>query len=121
VTWRDTGDVALLVVYLIPAWGAPIDYALTAGWWRSRLGWHLMSYMVVVAWFAALGLYRVLAGVDAPGLDAMRAVGYVGAGIILYWRWWVVHQWRRQGTLGPTAADVAADDRKGSRDAGTDS
>jgi hypothetical protein len=66
-----------------------------------------MAYMVVVAWFAVLGLYRVLVGPEAVGLEIARAVGYFALGFVVWWRWILVHRWRRLaqqaqgGTLDP--------------------
>lgn len=116
MTWRHAGDVALILLYVIPAVGAPIDYARTARWWRSALGWHLMSYMAVAAGFALLGLYRVVGGQDAPGIDVLRFALYAAAGPCLYWRWWVVRRWRRHGThgvVGATLPSEAVPDRDG--------
>lgn len=113
MTLRLVGDALLLFGWALPAIGAPIEYLFVRGddgrrlgFRHSALGRHLMAYMTALAFLAALGVWRVVAG-DGPVWEWLRAIGYVGIVAVTWWRWYVVHQARvasdteRAGPLAP--------------------
>lgn len=63
-----------------------VAYATTAPWWRSRVGWHVMTVTAAMGW---LGVYTVLitiwpVGPVAAGLRVSRAVVIVAlAGLLV--------------------------------------
>lgn len=63
---------------------------LYARFWRSRGGWHVFWYMLMIAWVLDLAVARLLFG-DAPWFAWLRAGTFaVGMPVVLAWRSWIV-------------------------------
>lgn len=71
-------------------------YALSAPWWRSAEGWHLMSFTgaltLICGWLAYRSIYtpRTLSGPE----EWTRATVYLVVAALLVWRLSLL--WRRQ-------------------------
>lgn len=59
-------------------------------WRTSRVGRHLMAYMLAIAAVLDLGCIRVVIG-DSHTFQVIRLVTFVGVPIVLTWRLWI--QW----------------------------
>lgn len=65
-------------------------FVLLARFWRSRGGWHVFWYMLVLAWTLDLAVVRMLFG-DSPWFAWLRAVTFtVGMPTVLVWRSWII-------------------------------
>lgn len=93
-------------VYLSAAFATAgfVGFALHARFWRSRGGWHVFWYMLVIAWVVDLAVVRSLFG-DAPWFAWLRAGTFaVGMPLVLAWRSWIIfdlqllHRFRNDGT-----------------------
>lgn len=72
-------------------------YWVSARWWRSEEGWHLMSFTAALALILDWLLYRNLITTARPaaiGEEIGRAAIYCAIAGLLLWRLWLL--WRRQ-------------------------
>ncbi|KAB2347361.1 putative phage holin [Actinomadura rudentiformis] len=72
-------------------------YHLSARWWRSEEGWHLMSFTAALAVvFDWVTVRSFLAGARpvSLGVEIARAVIYCTIAALLMWRCWLLY--RRQ-------------------------
>jgi hypothetical protein len=86
-----------LVVGAVAATGFCVLYHLSARWWRSEEGWHLMSFTGALALVFDWLAWRTLAVEPRPvplGVGVTRAVIYWAVASLLVWRLWLL--WRRQ-------------------------
>lgn len=78
-----------------------VGYAMLARFWRSRGGWHVFWFMLVLAWVLDLAALRNLIGFPA-WLEWLRLGTFaVGMPVVLGWRCWIIFdlqlgQWRRE-------------------------
>lgn len=77
-----------------------IGFALTARFWRSKGGWHVFWYMLVIAW--VLDLSTIAHLWDPPWFVWLRVGTFaVGMPVVLAWRSWIIFdlqlrgRWRR--------------------------
>lgn len=80
---RTFGD-AMLVLSAIPAVLSVIVFARVP-WWKSPLGRHMMSYMVVMAGVLSLGCVRLAIGF-VPAFETARAIIFAGVPFVMWWR-----------------------------------
>lgn len=78
-----------------------VAFASLARFWRSRGGWHVFWYMLVIAWALDAIVVRYLLG-DAPWFAWFRAATFaIGMPLVLGWRLWIIldlqllRLWRR--------------------------
>jgi hypothetical protein len=65
-------------------------FVTLARFWRSRGGWHVFWYMLVIAWVLDLVVVRELFG-DSPWFAWLRAGSFaVGMPLVLGWRSWII-------------------------------
>ena len=63
-----------------------IGFAALARFWRSRGGWHVFWYMLVITWVLDMAVVRDLFG-DAPWFAWLRAGTFtIGMPLVLAWR-----------------------------------
>jgi hypothetical protein len=81
-----------------------VGYAVLARFWRSRGGWHVFWYMLMVSWVLDLAVIRNLFG-DAPWFAWLRAGTFaVGMPLVLAWRSWIIFDLQlRRRTAGRVA------------------
>lgn len=87
--------IALVMVSAVLAWAFCVGYHLSARWWRSEAGRHVMTFT------AALGVVLSLWSVGAllspergPWWDVVRLIAFTGVPASLAWRLWML--WRLQ-------------------------
>lgn len=67
-----------------------VGFVSSARFWRSRGGWHVFWYMLMIAWVLDLVVVRYLFG-DAPWFAWLRAATFaVGMPFVLAWRSWII-------------------------------
>jgi FtsH-binding integral membrane protein len=67
-----------------------IGFTALARFWRSRGGWHVFWYMLVLTWVLDLAVVRVLFG-EADWFAWLRAGSLtVGMPLVLAWRAWII-------------------------------
>lgn len=67
-----------------------VGFAVLARFWRSRGGWHVFWYMLMISWVLDLVAVRNLLG-DAPWFAWVRAATFaVGMPLVLAWRSWII-------------------------------
>lgn len=65
-------------------------YALLARFWRSRGGWHVFWFMLMISWVLDLIVVRNVFG-DADWFAWLRAATFtVGMPLVLGWRSWII-------------------------------
>jgi hypothetical protein len=81
-------------------------FVTLARFWRSRGGWHVFWFMLVIAWVLDLAVARSLFG-DSSWFAWLRAGTFaVGFPVVLGWRSWIVfdlqlwHRFRPPVTYG---------------------
>lgn len=89
-----TVGTALVVLSAVLAWAFCVGYHVSARWWESEAGRHLMSFTASLA--AVLTLWAVGALTPTKGLwwDVLRLVAFTGVPLSLAWRLSLL--WRRQ-------------------------
>jgi hypothetical protein len=85
---------ALVVASALLAWAFCVGYHLSARWWESEAGRHLMSFTASLG--VVLSLWAVGAMTPTKGLwwEVLRLVAFTGVPVSLAWR--VSLLWRRQ-------------------------
>lgn len=108
-----TGDIAAFVG-AVAATVTCIAYHLSARWWKSEEGRHLMSFTAALALFLDWATYRIIFGHPTAlkhGDDVARTVVFVVVAALLVWQFLLLGRrqiwasWRR-------GSDRAADRRK---------
>lgn len=81
-----------------------IAFVSLARFWRSRGGWHVFWYMLMISWVLDLAVVRSLFG-EAPWFAWLRAASFaVGMPLVLGWRSWIIFDLQlRRRWLRPTA------------------
>lgn len=88
MTPTEVGTIGLYLSAVIATIGF-LGFALMARFWRSRGGWHVFWYMLVVAW--VLDLASLSHWGDPPWFAWLRLGSFaVGMPIVLAWRSWLV-------------------------------
>ncbi len=65
-------------------------FVLLARFWRSRGGWHVFWYMLMITWVLDMIVVRDLLG-DSPWFVWLRAGTFaVGMPAVLAWRSWII-------------------------------
>lgn len=70
-------------------------------WRASRVGKHLMAYMLAIAAVLDLGCIRVVIG-DSHVFQMIRLVTFIGVPIVLTWRLWIQFDVQRHADGEPT-------------------
>ncbi|WP_242892404.1 putative phage holin [Actinomadura litoris] len=86
-----------MVAAAVGSAGFCVVYHLSARWWRSEEGWHLMSFTGALA--AAFVWLTVRTFVVSPrpvsvGVEVGRTLVFCGIAGLLWWRLWILY--RRQ-------------------------
>lgn len=82
------GTIGIYASALISTVGF-VGFATMARFWRSRGGWHVFWYMLVIAW--VLDLSSVAHLFDPPWFVWLRLGSFaVGMPIVLAWRSWII-------------------------------
>lgn len=64
-------------------------FAITARFWRSRGGWHVFWYMLIISWVLDMSTLAHLA--DPPWFVWLRVGTFaVGMPLVLAWRSWII-------------------------------
>lgn len=89
----QTIGTALVVVSAVLAWAVCVTYHLSARWWDSEAGRHLMTFTAVLA--VVLTLWSV--GALTPATKGtwwqiVRLVAFTGVPVSLGWRLWMVYR-----------------------------
>lgn len=89
IQWIGT---ALVVVSAVLAWSVCALYHLSARWWASEVGRHVMTFTAVLA--LVLSLWSVGALVEAKGewWQVTRLVAFTGVPVSLGWRLWILYR-----------------------------
>lgn len=67
-----------------------VAFAMLARFWRSRGGWHVFWYMLMISWVLDLTSISHLLG-DSPWFAWVRTVTFtVGMPVVLAWRSWII-------------------------------
>ena len=86
-------------------------FAATARFWRSRGGWHVFWYMLMISWVLDLSTISHLVG-DAPWFAWFRAATFaVGFPLVLGWRSWIIFDLQLLHRPGRPKAYREADSR----------
>jgi hypothetical protein len=85
---------ALVVVSALLAWAFCVGYHLSARWWKTEAGKHLMCFTASLA--VVLSLWAVGAMTPTKGTwwDTLRIVAFTGVPVSLAWRLSLL--WREQ-------------------------
>lgn len=109
MTPTEVGTIGLYLSAVIATIGF-LGFALMARFWRSRGGWHVFWYMLVVAW--VLDLASLSHWGDPPWFAWLRLGSFaVGMPIVLAWRSWLVFDLQllhRQGRTVEADSQAAA-------------
>lgn len=82
------GTIGLYVSAVIATAGL-FGFVLHARFWRSRGGWHVFWYMLVIAW--VLDMASVSHLFDPPWFTWLRMGTFaVGMPVVLAWRLWII-------------------------------
>jgi hypothetical protein len=89
VTPEDLGTVGVYLSAALSSAGF-VAFAALARFWRSRGGWHVFWYMLMVSWVLDLSVIHDLFG--GPAWFAWLRAGtfVVGMPLVLGWRSWIV-------------------------------
>lgn len=86
-----------LVACAVASSGFVVLYHLSARWWRTEEGWHLMTFTGALAVVFDWVTFRTLA-VDprpvGPAVGIVRAAIFIIIAVLLAWRVWLLY--RRQ-------------------------
>jgi hypothetical protein len=82
----------LVVVSAVLAWSVCALYHLSARWWTTEVGWHVMTFTAVLA--LVLSLWAVGAIVETKGLwwQVARLVAFTGVPLGLGQRLWILYR-----------------------------
>ncbi|MFI0484897.1 hypothetical protein [Actinomadura sp. 9N215] len=82
---------ALVVVSAVLAWAVCALYHLSARWWESEAGRHLMTFTAVLALVLTLWTVGALtAAAHGRWWEIVRLVAFTGVPASLAWRLWMV-------------------------------
>jgi hypothetical protein len=63
-----------------------VMYHLSARWWTSRQGRHVMAFTAELAVLLDLWSAGILAGADAPWFQVVRLIAFLGLPFVLGWQ-----------------------------------
>ncbi|MFV2172357.1 hypothetical protein ACFHW2_11755 [Actinomadura sp. LOL_016] len=100
----EVAGTVLVVASALLAWAVCVLYHLSARWWASEVGRHVMTFTAVLA--SVLTLWAI--GALAPSLgtwwELARLAAFTGVPISLGWRLWIVYRLQiRPRTARPAA------------------
>jgi hypothetical protein len=88
VTPELVGTIGVYLSALISTVGFAV-FAVSARFWKSRGGWHVFWYMLMIAW--VLDLSTIAHLFDAPWFVWLRVATFaVGMPVVLAWRSWII-------------------------------
>ena len=89
------GNIVVTIAAVL-GWIFVVQYHLSAPWWRSEMGRHMMTYSAVVAAVLTLSVVRIVggAGLDTPWFVLLRLIVFCGVPVAIGWR--IVILWRAQ-------------------------
>lgn len=74
-----------------------VTFVSLARFWRSRGGWHVFWFMLVISWILDLIVVRLILG-DAPWFAWLRATSFaLGMPAVLGWRLWIIFDLQIRG------------------------
>lgn len=83
------GTIGVYASALIATVGLAV-FVTTARFWKSRGGWHVFWYMLVIAWVLDLVVIRDIFG-DPYWFAWLRAATFtIGMPFVLAWRSWII-------------------------------
>jgi hypothetical protein len=83
----------LVIVSAVLAWAVCIAYHLSARWWASEAGRHLMTFTAVLAVVLTLWTVGALTPTTKGGWwQIVRLVAFTGVPLSLGWRLWMVYR-----------------------------
>lgn len=85
---------ALVVLSAVLAWTFVASYHLSARWWTSEAGRHLMTFTAVLAVVLTLWSVGALTTTKGTWWAVARLVAFTGVPVSLGWRAWML--WRMQ-------------------------
>lgn len=100
MTPEQLGTIGIYLSAAISTIGFAV-FALTARFWRSRGGWHVFWFMLMIAW--VLDLSTIAHLFDPPWFAWLRVGTFaVGMPLVLGWRSWIIFdlQLRRRPRSG---------------------
>jgi hypothetical protein len=101
VTPQELGTIGIYVSAVIASAGVA-SFVLLARFWRSRGGWHVFWYMLMIAW--VLDLSAIAHLFDPPWFEWLRLGTFaVGMPFVLAWRNWIIFDLQLRQRLHPKA------------------
>jgi hypothetical protein len=89
----QTIGIALVIASAVLAWVFVIAYHLSARWWESEAGRHVMTLTAVIAVVTSLwSVGALLAPTRGDWWDVVRLVAFTGVPICLGWRLWMLYR-----------------------------
>lgn len=95
----QVAGMALVVVSAVLAWAVCLLYHLSAPWWRSESGRHVMTFTAVLALVLSLWAFRVLVPAEGHWWDVVRLIAFTGVPASLGWRLWLLYRLQVQPGL----------------------
>lgn len=83
---------ALVFVSAALAWAFCIGYHLSARWWESRAGRHLMTFTGALAVVLTLWAVGAVTPTKGPWWEVTRLVAFTGIPASLGWRLWLLYR-----------------------------
>lgn len=80
----------LVVTSAVLAWAVCALYHLSARWWESEAGRHVMTFTAVLAVVLTLWSVGALTPTKGPWWEIARLVAFTGVPVSLGWRLWMV-------------------------------
>lgn len=104
------GTIGVYLSALISTVGF-VAFTVLARFWRSRGGWHVFWYMLMITWVLDLVVVRSLVG-DSPWFAWLRAASFaIGMPLVLAWRSWIIFDLQLMRRLHNQEAYREADSR----------
>lgn len=90
------GNIGVVLSALASTVGV-VGYVSFARFWRSRGGWHVFWYMLIISWVLDLAVVRMIFG-DWAWFAWLRAGTFaVGMPLVLAWRTWIIFDLQLKG------------------------
>lgn len=80
--WAD----AAIIATMLGALTFVIVYAVTARWWATTMGRHVMTFMAAILVVAFLATLTIFYGTSWPHRDAIRTAAWGAIAACLWWR-----------------------------------
>jgi hypothetical protein len=82
----------LVIVSAVLAWAVCVLYHLSARWWESEAGRHVMTFTGVLAVVLTLWSIGALTPTKGPWWDVLRLAAFTGVPVSLTWRLWLLYR-----------------------------